>query len=215
MLSSGIMPDDTKGDQPLTEDKDGASNDEAPSSSSVPPAPPNEVPPANGSSPTALLLAGGAQPNEVEEAAADYLDRAPANVRSRLLEYSSRFSGPLPPPALLADYEKAVPGLAAQIVSMARQEQDHRHSLDREDQRIVGKNMSATANDTRVGQLLGAMVAIGVLVVAAYMVRKDYPAAAAFMTAADLGSLVGVFIYGKQRSNPEKKALTTTKGPGT
>jgi uncharacterized membrane protein len=43
---------------------------------------------------------------------------------------SERFAGPLPPPDLLADYERALPGLAERIVAMAENEGRHRRSLE-------------------------------------------------------------------------------------
>ncbi len=38
------------------------------------------------------------------------------------------FSGPLPPPGLLAQYEAAIPGCGRDIVDMAKSEQKHRHN---------------------------------------------------------------------------------------
>jgi len=44
---------------------------------------------------------------------------------------SSSFSGPLPPPDLLAEYEAVVPGLADRIVRMAEDEGGHRRKMQR------------------------------------------------------------------------------------
>jgi uncharacterized membrane protein len=41
-----------------------------------------------------------------------------------------RFAGPLPPPALLEEYDQVVPGLAERIVVMAEGEGDHRRRIE-------------------------------------------------------------------------------------
>lgn len=43
---------------------------------------------------------------------------------------ASRFSGPVPPPAVLGQYEEILPGSAERILSMAESEQSHRHDYD-------------------------------------------------------------------------------------
>lgn len=40
------------------------------------------------------------------------------------------FSGPIPPPTLLEDYERALPGSADRIISMAEREQNHHHKQE-------------------------------------------------------------------------------------
>lgn len=41
------------------------------------------------------------------------------------------YRGPLPPPAMLNDYNSVLPGLAARIVQMAENEQNHAHRMQR------------------------------------------------------------------------------------
>lgn len=48
---------------------------------------------------------------------------------------STRFSGPLPSPETLHEFEQVLPGLAERIVRMAEQEADHRRLVER---RLVG-----------------------------------------------------------------------------
>jgi uncharacterized membrane protein len=43
---------------------------------------------------------------------------------------SARFAGPLPPPAILRDYEAVIPGLGERIVRMAEKEGDHRRAVE-------------------------------------------------------------------------------------
>lgn len=41
------------------------------------------------------------------------------------------FSGPIPPPALLKEYDEALPGCAERVVQMAEREQSARHTDNR------------------------------------------------------------------------------------
>lgn len=41
------------------------------------------------------------------------------------------FSAPLPPPAMLREYNEVLPGLAERIVTMAERDQQHVHKMDR------------------------------------------------------------------------------------
>jgi Predicted membrane protein (DUF2335) len=52
--------------------------------------------------------------------------------------FSESFAGPLPPPALLAEYEQALPGLAERIVAMAENEGNHRRAMEKRLIRLSG-----------------------------------------------------------------------------
>jgi uncharacterized membrane protein len=42
----------------------------------------------------------------------------------------SEFSGPLPPPAILAQYDRVVPGAAERIITMAEEQSRHRRPME-------------------------------------------------------------------------------------
>src|SRR5688572_18904082 len=52
-----------------------------------------------------------------------------ATMAVLMREQSMTFSGPLPPPALLAQYEQIAPGAAQQIIAMAEREQAFSHKI--------------------------------------------------------------------------------------
>lgn len=72
------------------------------------------------------------------------------------------FSGPLPPPALLRQYEEILPGTAERIVSMAEKEQGHRHLQDSQALK------AATSSDSQVNWLSFA-IAIAYLAAAVFV----------------------------------------------
>ena len=44
---------------------------------------------------------------------------------------AAAYSGPIPPPEWMESYEQFMPGTGAQIMAMAKSEQDHRHKMER------------------------------------------------------------------------------------
>src|SRR4051794_22436827 len=49
----------------------------------------------------------------------------------RIAHEVAEFSGPLPPPSYLREYDIILPGAASRIISMAEAEQRHRHAWER------------------------------------------------------------------------------------
>ena len=68
------------------------------------------------------------------EEIAEYVEQHPERV-AHIVERHTSFSGPLPPPTALKDYDAIMPGLGERLVRMAEREQDHRHVADN---RIIG-----------------------------------------------------------------------------
>ena len=70
----------------------------------------------------------------------------------RKLAIQQSFSGPLPPPDLLGQYDAILPGLADRIVKMAEKQESHRHELEN---RVV----KAEINRSYFGMASGLVVA--------------------------------------------------------
>jgi len=110
------------------------------------------------------------------------------------------FSGPLPPPAILAQYNEAVPDGAERIIVMAETQAKHRMALE---SRVV----DADIRRANWGLAAGFVVALVFLLVSFLLIDrgKEWPGAA--LGAIDLVGLVGVFIYGtiSRRSEREQR----------
>lgn len=77
----------------------------------------------------------------------------------------AHWSGPLPPPAHLAEFERILPGAAERIFAQFEIEGNHRRSMERE-------NAQFAAKDATVGQALAeiyAASAFGLTAFAIYM----------------------------------------------
>lgn len=103
---------------------------------------------------------------------------------------SSAHSGPMPSPQTLAEYDQVVPGLAREIVDMAKAEQMHRHSM--EDLVVRGEH-----DASRRGQKFGLAALVLLLLIAGYMVFEGSAEAAAWLLSATVVGVVGVFVTGR------------------
>lgn len=128
-------------------------------------------------------------------------------VARQIVSKSAYFSGPLPPPELLAAYDDVHPGLAERIVAMAEKEQTFGHE-------ITHAALNAENDEHRRGQhyaLIGSIVAFlcsfGLGVVGA-------TTAATVVGGATVVSLVTAFILGRKLShNPPATEPPTEEKP--
>lgn len=95
-------------------------------------------------------------------------------------------SGPLPLPAMLAEYEQIVPGLAADIAGQFKSEAEHRRDMERQDRDIL-----------RRGQLFGFASVLAALGVAAIALILGHPAVAGVIGGSTVVGVAGVFVIGR------------------
>ncbi|GAA1896448.1 hypothetical protein GCM10009716_03100 [Streptomyces sodiiphilus] len=112
---------------------------------------------------------------------------------ARMVVGELRHAGPLPPPELLAGYERVHDGLAERLVSMAEREQSHRHYMDRTD-------MTEANRLARRGQLCGLLALVVLAAVAVTLAIVGEPWAAAILGTIDVLGVVGVFVAGQKFS---------------
>lgn len=84
----------------------------------------------------------------------------PDNLQSRVLAQSQQWSGPLPPPAALQQFNDIIPNGAERIMSMVEQEQMHRMAY--ESARLQGE-----ISGSRRGHVIGGAITIIAILVAA------------------------------------------------
>jgi uncharacterized membrane protein len=134
------------------------------------------------------------------------------NLQRQQLEIrGATFSGPIPPPDLLREYNEIIPNGADRIVTMAENQSAHRITLER---RVV------FGDDVRAYLGLGTafIVAVFGLYLSYRVIMAGHDLAGSALGAVDLASLVSVFIYGtrarrQERARKEQKnrALAQTR----
>lgn len=142
------------------------------------------------------------QPNKVTQA-----EQQIGAVVVQELHHQEFHQGPLPPPRQLIQYDEALPGAAERIMTMAENEQSHRHLNE---SRLVKGEIVLKF----VGQAAAFLALILMILLVGYMVRSGYPIQAASLGVVMITGVVGLFLAPKffQRSDPaEVKPLPKPK----
>lgn len=139
-----------------------------------------EIPAGNAESEKSLL------PDEANRNVSDGIDAKDEIETSEKIErvvsrvIAEKFSGPIPPPSIIAGYEDVVPGAADRIIRMAEQQSSHRQQLEM-------MEMKAAVRDSLLGVIFAFGLGIGCLAACVITVIM-VPAAAG----AICGSILGV-----------------------
>jgi len=109
------------------------------------------------------------------------------------------WSGPTPPPEVIAKFDQMVPGSAEKYIDAPLKEAEHRRKLEEMDLR-------ADIRSKYIGQMFGFMIALGILIVSIFCVYMKQPLAgfgALFIGAA---SFAGIFLYLKPKEGKEENS---------
>ncbi len=125
-------------------------------------------------------------------------------------ETSMSFDGPLPPPDVLAAYDRALPGLAAKIQAAAAEEQRHRHALESKQLDLVQQSMERDDARLRLGIHCGLAVTVVGLVGALACIVLGHDAAGTVIATVDVVGLATVFVV-QRRLQTKSKPSTPLK----
>lgn len=106
------------------------------------------------------------------------------------LERHTTFSGPIPPPDILAHYEKIAPGFAERILAMAERQTQSRIALEEANAEIAKRDVPAARMETRRGQWMSFAITILALASAIVCAWMKQPAVAVTIAGATLASIV-------------------------
>lgn len=117
-------------------------------------------------------------------------------VLARVIE--QEFSGPIPPPNIIAGYENTIPGSADRIIRMAEQQSSHRQQMEL-------MEIKAEARDSLLGVIFAFGLGMGCLAACIIMVIM-VPVAAGAICGSILGvtgiaSIVTAFLKNTRRSD--------------
>ncbi len=128
----------------------------------------------------------------------------PTTVRPRqdshLMQIHERheFTGPLPPPSILAEYNTTVPGAADRIIAMAEQQSLHRRSLEK-------KIVYSGSRDSILGLIFGLIIGLATIIGGCICVIFGHGISGSVISLSGLSGLVGVFVYGSKQRTREKQ----------
>jgi uncharacterized membrane protein len=134
----------------------------------------------------------GQQNLQAQRGVSESVEPAPPDVAEATYTAIRAHIGPLPPPEVLARYERLLPGSAERLFQMVERDQTHRFSLEH---KIVDRE----ARVAMMGQVFGLLVALAVLAVAIVAIQAGNATAGAALSAVDIVGLAGVFVAGRWR----------------
>lgn len=106
---------------------------------------------------------------------------------------SQQWSGPLPPPGALAQFNDIIPNGAERIMQMVEREQAHR--LQHEN-----AGLQAHIKDTRRGHWMGAVIGVGCVAGSVFTAYIDaHPAVSVALVSVPVLGIIRAFIVGKNQ----------------
>lgn len=113
--------------------------------------------------------------------------------------YSQQFSysGPIPPPGMLEQYDALDQGRAAKILQLAEDQSRHRMALE---SAVVHSDLKRSW----AGLFIGAVVALSFLGTGGFLVYTGHDTAGGTIATATVASIVGAFVYGKHSQEKER-----------
>ncbi len=110
----------------------------------------------------------------------------------------AEFSGPLPPPSILAKYEEVVPGAAERIISTAENETRHRQALEKAT--VEGYFLAR-----RHGAHWGGVISLATLAAGTFLVATGHNVVGLAALAAAISAPVIAFVTGQFLRTPKPK----------
>lgn len=120
------------------------------------------------------------------------------DVRGQMVASSraSVFRGPLPPPAVLKEYEQLLPGATERLLTMSEQQTAHRLQMQRESMELTSVAVQASASRANRGQIFAAFIATFIILVGLVVALFENAWAGAVIISVDVAGIVGAFIRG-------------------
>ena len=106
--------------------------------------------------------------------------------------YYQGFQGPIPPPQVLQQYERIIPGAAERILKMAENQSKHRHIMEKS---IINSNIS----NEKKGLIFGFIIGLFAITVGLICTFLGQPLPGSFIGGGGVIGLVVVFVYGSQK----------------
>ena len=111
---------------------------------------------------------------------------------------AASFSGPIPPPELLKQYDEIIPNGANRIVTMAEKQSSHRIGLERTV--IRGDSIRAY-----LGLFTGFVFGVFAFYLSYRLIMAGHDKAGVILATTDVVSLVGTFVYGTRSRKQERE----------
>ena len=108
-----------------------------------------------------------------------------------------QFEGPLPPPALLREYDEIVPGFARRLLEEFETQGVHRRRIENV---VIGANVRAQSR----GQIIGMVCFLSLVAGAVALGLKGHDAAAIALAGIDVAGFGGALLWTRTKQSEER-----------
>ncbi len=125
-----------------------------------------------------------------------------SKIKREVIIQTLSFSGPIPPPAVLREYNEILPGAAERILRSAEIQSTHRQELEK---------IIVTGDDKRAtrGQIFAGCISLVILSFSFILILFDKVLVGSIFGGGTILTLIGFFIYGKRSEGKEKNQKET------
>lgn len=118
-------------------------------------------------------------------------------VSQQFFSQLEHYSGPLPHPKILQEFEALLPGSASRIIRNFEVESDHRRLMESDESEAARGFFSRQLHYRDRGQKMGFLIVLAGFGISALAFYLKQPVGGSIITAVDLVALVALFITGK------------------
>jgi uncharacterized membrane protein len=108
----------------------------------------------------------------------------------------THYSGPLPPPEILAKFDQVLPGSAERIIAMAERNQAHRHTLE---ETVIPANV----RNERRGQIIAGIIYLATLGCGTFLVYVGRDTAGLVTMLSTTVTFAGLFLYSRRKKEED------------
>lgn len=108
------------------------------------------------------------------------------------------YSGPIPPPRMLNEYNSVEDGLASRIVSMAESQQKHRHDIEK-------TSVNAAVGAEKRGQDYALIVSVIFIIGSIYLIAIGQELSGTIIAGTTLLGLAYMFLTGRKRKKTDEE----------
>lgn len=124
----------------------------------------------------------------------DHVKRLPRNEQHQVMQKLEMFSGPIPAPHILKQYDEMDPGAAKQIIDNGVEESHHRRQME-------SKMLEMSRKRKIRRDWMGFVIGITSILVGAFLIYKDHYVVGTIFSGISILGLVGQFLGDDATSN--------------
>lgn len=117
----------------------------------------------------------------------DHVKRLPRNEQHQVMQKLEMFSGPIPAPHILKQYDEMDPGAAKQIIDNGVEESHHRRQME-------SKMLEMSRKRKIRRDWMGFVIGITSILVGAFLIYKDHYVVGTIFSGISILGLVGQFL---------------------